>query len=95
MAIVALVAIALAAWLEPRRREYRMWARFHADQERLFSRPVVGDPSAADIHAEIKGIYLNAVARPWVTVSPDPRLADIHPGGVNSEKNKHELERFR
>jgi hypothetical protein len=95
MAIVALVAFALAAWLEPRRRECRMWARFHANQERLFRRPVVGDRSAADMHAEIKRVYWNAAARPWVTVSPDPRFADIHPGGVNYEENKHELERFR
>jgi hypothetical protein len=95
MVIVALVALALAAWLEPRRREYRMWARFHADQERLFRRPVRGNPSAADMHAEIKRTYLNAVARPWLTVSPDPRFADIHPGGENYEKSKHEIERFR
>jgi hypothetical protein len=95
MVIVALVALALASWLEPRRRDYRMWARFHADQERLFRRPVVGNPSAADIHGEIKRIYLDAAAQPWITVSPDPRYADIHPGGVNYVKNKHEIERFR
>ena len=95
MAMVALVALALAAWLEPRRSEYRMWARFHADQERRFRRPRVGDQSAADVHGEIKRIYWDAVAQPWITVAPDPRYADIHPGGVNYEKTKHEIERFR
>jgi hypothetical protein len=95
MAVVALVALVLASWLEPRRREYRMWARFHADQERLFSRPIVGNPSAAAVHAAIKNRYLDAATCPWVTVTPDPRYADIHPGGVNYKISKVQIERFR
>jgi hypothetical protein len=95
MAVVALVALALASWLEWRRSEYRMWASFHADQERLFRRPVGGDQEAANISEFIKNTYLSGVARPWINVPPDPRYADIHPGGVNYQKTKGEIERFR
>ena len=111
MAIVAVVALALALWLELRRGEYRMWARFHADQEQRFLRMAVDiarfppgarpagyvaqTRGAAAVHAEEAARYQRGVSRPSEAIPPPDRTFDFHPGGVGYTSIKEQLRRFR
>jgi hypothetical protein len=110
MAIVAMVALALASWLGPRRIEYRMWARFHADQERQFLRmaanierhrhsartagDVADSRAAAALHANEAERFQRGVFRPWEAITPDPSFADIHRGASYKAVEK-QFRRFK
>ena len=93
MIAVALIALGLAIWLGRRRDDYRMWAGFHADQERKFIRQ--GDNASAAVHEVEKRRYLEGTSHPWLEIPPDPGYEDIHPGGANYQKSRREIERFR
>jgi len=111
MAIVALVALALASWLEPRRSEYRVWALYHADQEQRFLRMaadieryphgartagyVTQTRAAAAHHAKEAERYQRGISRPWEAIAPDPGFASNHPGGAGYRVMKEQLRRFR